>query len=149
MLDGLKVSEAVAADAKHIKGKPPRVSLTIHTGMPRVVELHPDTVHLLTAYLGKRRSGPILLSEHRARTNEPLTRFGVDYIVKQAAETAGIAGPVSANTLRRRFVMNAHSDGQHLDGIRADAGHADVRTTRRYLHTDGTDKTAARPSRST
>jgi site-specific recombinase XerD len=135
MLDGLKVGEAVTADASDLSGTPPRVTLTLHAGMPRVIELHPDTADLLRAYLGKRRRGPLLRSEHRARTTEPLTRFGVDYIVKQAAESAGITGPISANTLRRRFVMNAHNHGRALDDIRSGVGHADARTTRRYLRT--------------
>jgi site-specific recombinase XerD len=147
MLDGLKVSEAVTADAGDLGGKPPFVSLALHGGMPRVIDLHPDTADVLTAYLGKRRRGPLLLSEHRARNTGPLTRFGADYIVKQAASTAGIAGPVSANTLRRRFVMNASSNGQDLDDIRASVGHADARTTRRYLRTDDDDGRDPKPPR--
>jgi site-specific recombinase XerD len=139
MLDGLKVTEAVKADATDVKGKPPDVILTLHTRLPRVIELHPETARLLATYLGNRRHGPLLWSEHRARNAEPLTRFGVDYIVKQAAAAAGIAGPVSANTLRRRFITNAHNNGQDLDGIRADAGHADARTTRRYLRPENGD----------
>jgi len=149
MLEGLKVGEAVAADARDLSGTPPP-TLTLRARMRRVIELHPDTAELLTVYLGKRRRGPLLLSEHRARLTERLTRFGVDYIVKQAAATAGITGPVSANTLRRRFVMNAEEHGLDLDGIRSRAGHADPRTTRRYLETprgDGTDN-ANLPQRS-
>jgi integrase/recombinase XerD len=102
-----------------------------------VIRLHPDTADLVATYLGRRRRGPLLLSEHRARVTERLTRFGVDYLLKQAAETAGIAGAVSANTLRRRFVTAAHERGEDLDDIRHSAGHADARTTRRYLDPGG------------
>jgi integrase/recombinase XerD len=133
MLDGLKVGQAVTADVGDLKGKPPRMTLALHGAMPRRIELHADTANVLAAYLGNRRGGPLVLSEHRARSTERLTRFGVDYIVKQTAEIAGIDGPVSANTLRRRFVMHAHDGGQELDRVRSDAGHADARTTRRYL----------------
>jgi integrase/recombinase XerD len=137
MVDGLKAGEAVTADSRDITGSPPRMTLALRTRMGRVVELHPDTAELVNRYLGTRRRGPLLLSEHRARLAEPLTRFGVDYIVKRAAEAAGISGPISANTLRRRFVMNADDDGMDLDGIQLRAGHADPRTTRRYLDTTG------------
>src|SRR4029077_12121317 len=89
MMEGLKAGEAIRADARDLDGKPPHVTLTLRTRMRRVIELRPDTAELLTLYLGKRRRGPLLLSEHRARVTERLTRFGVDYIVKQAAETAG------------------------------------------------------------
>jgi integrase/recombinase XerD len=145
MLDGLKVGEAVHADASDVAGKPPRMTLTLDAAIPRVIELHPDTAALLATYLGKRRRGPLLLSEHRAHVTERLTRFGVDYVVKQAAESAGIAGAVSANTLRRRFVMAAHERGDDLDGIRHSAGHADARTTRRYLTRDGETRDRSLP----
>jgi site-specific recombinase XerD len=136
MLDGLKVGEAVDADATDVSGRPPLMRLTLRAAPVRVIQLHPDTADLVAAYLGRRREGPLLLSEHRARVTERLTRFGVDYLLKQAAETAGIAGAVSANTLRRRFVTAAHERGEDLDGIRHSAGHADARTTRRYLDPD-------------
>jgi integrase/recombinase XerD len=139
MLDGLKVGEAVQADATDVSGRPPRMSLTLDGATPRVIQLHPETADLLAAYLGRRRRGPLLLSEHRARVTERLTRFGVDYVIKQAAETAGIAGVVSGNTLRRRFVVAAHERGEDLDSIRHSAGHADARTTRRYLDTASSD----------
>jgi site-specific recombinase XerD len=139
MLDGLKVGEAVEADASDIAGRPPQMTLTLHAAMPRSIPLHPDTAALVAAYLGKRRRGPLLLSEHRARVTERLTRFGADYIIKQAAQTAGITG-VSANTLRRRFVIAAHERGETLDHIRNSVGHADARTTRRYIpQPDGTN----------
>jgi site-specific recombinase XerD len=135
MLDGLKIGEAVRADATDISGRPPGMTLTLRAAAPRVIHLHPDTADLVAEYLGRRRRGPLLFSEHRARVTERLTRFGVDYIVKQAVESAGIGGAVSANTLRRRFVMAAHERGEDLEGIRQSAGHADSRTTRRYLDT--------------
>jgi site-specific recombinase XerD len=136
MLDGLKVGEAVRADVPDVAGRPPRMTLTLHAAGPRVIKLHPDTARLLAAYLGSRRRGPLLLSGHRASVTKRLTRFGVDYVIKQAAEAAGLARTVSANTLRRRFVMDAHERGEDLEHIRDRAGHANARTTRRYLDTD-------------
>ena len=50
-----------------------------------------------------------------------------------AVLAAGIAQSVSSNVLRRRFVMAAHANGSDLDEIRHNAGHAQTRTTRRYL----------------
>ena len=48
----------------------------------------------------------------------------------------GLDQAVSGNTLRRRYVMAADADGTDLDRIRRNAGHADRRTTRRYLDPD-------------
>jgi site-specific recombinase XerD len=130
MLDGLKVGEATASDAADVSGRPPALTLAV---AGRSVRLHPDTGALVHAYLGRRRSGPLLLSEGRARRSDRLSRFSVDYLVKEVVAAAGLSGPVSGNTLRRRYVVAAYADGVPLDAIRKGAGHADVRTTRRYL----------------
>jgi integrase/recombinase XerD len=132
MLDGLKVGETVQADATDVGGRPPRMTLALRS-TARVVELHPETAAALHAYLVRRRRGPLILSEVRAREPERLTRFGVDYVVKQVAAAAGVRRSVSGNTLRRRYVVAAHERGDDIDDIRRSAGHADVRTTRRYL----------------
>jgi site-specific recombinase XerD len=65
-----------------------------------------------------------------------LTRFGVDYLLKQVACAAGVTQSVSSNVLRRRFVMTAHANGSDLDEIRHQTGHAHTRTTRRYLEAE-------------
>jgi integrase/recombinase XerD len=130
MLDGLKVGEAVAADARDVSGRPPAMRLDVRG---REIRLHPDTAAALHDYVARRRKGPLLLSEGRARRSDRLSRYGVDYLVKQVAQAAGLSGSVSGNTLRRHYVVAAHADGVAIDAIRARAGHADVRTTRRYL----------------
>jgi site-specific recombinase XerD len=130
MLDGLKVGETTASDAADVSGRPPALTLAVGR---RSVRLHPDTSVLLHGYLGRRREGPLLLSEGRARRTDRLSRFGIDYLVKEVATAAGLAGSVSGNTLRRRYVTVAHAEGVPIDAIRQGVGHADVRTTRRYL----------------
>jgi hypothetical protein len=52
---------------------------------------------------------------------------------------------VSGNTLRRRFVLAAFADGTSLDDIRQNTGHANARTTRRYLTQPDDQKGAGRP----
>ena len=148
LFDGLKVGQVVDAEAADISGTPPSLSLTVSASPVRVIALHPDTATLLSVYLDDRRSGPLVLSEHRARVGARLTRFGVDYLIKQAAEHAGIAS-ISANSLRRQFLVRAHERGDDIDDIRRSAGHSDARTTRRYLrHNDGEPSQARqRPGR--
>jgi integrase len=133
MLDGMKVGEAVAADADDVAGRSPRLRLTLRTRPRRVLVLDPDTARVVSAYLGRRRTGPLFRSERRGRVPERLTRFGVDYMIKQVARSAGLAVSVSANTLRRRFLIAAYVDGASADEIRRQAGHSSARTTRRYL----------------
>jgi site-specific recombinase XerD len=136
MLDGCKVGEVIRADAPDVRGRPPSMTLRLQDRHARTITLHADTAVALRRYLGRRRDGPLLLSERRGRAPERLTRFGVDYLVKQVAQAAGLDRAVSGNTLRRRYVMAAHADGTDLERIRVNAGHADRRTTRRYLDPD-------------
>jgi integrase len=136
MLDGCKVGEVIRADAADTRGRPPRMTLRLHDRNARTIGLHEDTATAVRRYLGHRRDGALLLSERRGRPPGRLTRFGVDYLVKQVARAAGLDQPVSGNTLRRRYVVAAHAEGTDLDRIRHNAGHADRRTTRRYLDPD-------------
>jgi integrase/recombinase XerD len=136
LLDGLKVGEAVALDAAHVKGRPPRMTVEVtRDGEMRTLTLDPETAVAAHRYLAGRQRGPLLLSE-RPRGGGRLTRFGVDFVVKRVADAAQIEAKVSANTLRRHFVVAAHDRGVDLDEIRRNAGHADARTTRRYLPVD-------------
>ncbi len=133
MLDGLKVGEVAAADANDVSGRPPAMALTVGK---REIPLHPDTATVVHAYLARRRSGPLLLSQGRARRSDRLSRFGIDYVIKEVARVAGVTGPVSGNTLRRRYIVAAHASGDSIEDIQRQAGHVDVRTTRRYLDAD-------------
>ena len=133
MLDGLKVGEVIRADAADLISRAPRMALRLHERRARTIDLDPETGVAVRRYLGRRREGPLLLSERRGQEPDRLTRFGLDYLVKQVARAAGLEQSVSGNTLRRRYVMAAHADGTDLETIRASAGHADRRTTRRYL----------------
>jgi site-specific recombinase XerD len=133
MLEGLKVGEVVAADAANVSGRPPRMSLRLPR---RTVTLHADTAVAVHRYLARRRTGPLVLSERRNGASDRLTRYGVDYVVKEVARGAGIGGAVSGNVLRRRFVMDEYARGADLETLRDTAGHAGTRTTRRYLGDD-------------
>ena len=111
MLDGLKVGEVVRADVADVHGRPPNTRLDLDARPSRTIDLHPETSSAIRKYLGRRRNGPLLLSERQGRPPERLTRFGLDYIVKQIAQSAGLETAVSGNTLRRRYVQAAHAGG--------------------------------------
>lgn len=136
LFDGLKVGEAIGANANDVAGRPPTMTLTLNTRRQPSVELHPETARAIRAYLGGRRHGPLLLSEGQVRRSDRLTRFGVGYIVNEAAAAAGVRAKLSSNTLRRRFIVDAHERGVDLNEIRRSSGHVDQRTTRRYLAPD-------------
>jgi integrase/recombinase XerD len=134
MLDGLKVGEAVGAEAEDLSGRPPRMTLRLdRNGQTQVLPLHTDTASAARAYLDGRRNGPLLLSDSFTRIPTRLTRFGADYVLKRVADIASLGAGISANALRRRYVAAAHARGTDLDDIRRRAGHVEERTTLRYL----------------
>ena len=147
MLDGLKVGEVIRTDASDFHGRPPRMTLDVTSRSAPTLVLHADTAAAVRSYLRARREGPLLLSERRGQAAQRLTRFGADYVIKHVAQAAGVAGPVSGNTLRRRFVIAAHARGTDLEAIRHNAGHSGQRTTRRYLTGEDDAHPKRRPSR--
>jgi integrase/recombinase XerD len=132
MLDGLKLDEVLAFDAGDISGVLPCLDVTVtRDDAERQLPLHPTTSGFVAAHLGSRSDGPLLggRSDDAAR----MTRFGADYLVKQAGRAAGLLVPLTTNMLRRSYVTDAHAAGVDLEQIRRQLGHDDVRTTRRYL----------------
>ena len=95
------------------------------------------TARAVTDHLAGRRSGPLFLGESPTRAagaSAPrLTRFGADFLLKRAAEAAGIGRSVSANTLRHSYIALAHRGGADLGDISRRVGHLNVRDTRRFL----------------
>ncbi len=146
LLDGLKLGEALAADAADVHdtggGAGALLSVARRGGRRVEIELHEPTVEAAQEYLQGRRDGPLLLSDRAAvgraaggDTDDAgrLTRFGADYLLKRASGEAGFAHPVSANVLRRSYVAMAHAAGDSVETIRHNLGHRDPRTTRRHL----------------
>ena len=145
---GLKLGEVLGVDVEHLHGRPPAGLVVGRRGRDhhvRIDDLEPAasvTLDAVEACRDGRDSGPLLRPE-RSPGGDParrLTRFGADHLLKRVGERAGLAGRVSANSLRRRFVADAHAGGSSIEEIRQRAGHDDVRTTRRYL-----DLPAVRP----
>jgi site-specific recombinase XerD len=94
----------------------------------------------LSRYLGRRRRGPLFLSDTPGRESSRLTRFGADHILKKVAATARISTRLSANALRRRYVTTAVASGSDVYDIRDHLGHRDVRTAMRYLEPSSTSQ---------
>ncbi len=132
LLDGLKLAEALSADASELNRDATSLEVSRRRGTA-VVALQPATTAAATAYLVGRRSGPLLRSDSPTAEAGRLSRFGADYLLKQAGSEAALDDPVSANMLRRSYVVLAHGRGASLESIRDRLGHDDVRTTRRHL----------------
>lgn len=136
--DGLKVAEALALDIDDLSGKPPKTTVTVRRGgeSKRIVLDH-DSARAVRRCVGKRRDGPVFVSERSSKSDTPprLTRFGADYLIRQL-RTDDTTEQVTANALRR-FHINEHQlRGTDLEDVRDRAGLADVRGVRRYVTTE-------------
>jgi integrase/recombinase XerD len=90
-------------------------------------------------------AGPLLVSRGDApastpvfasvrRPGRPLTERAVNYIVKEAAERAGVNPAASVHWLRHAHASHAIDNGAPITLVSATLGHADIKTTSVYAH---------------
>jgi site-specific recombinase XerD len=138
LLEGLKLGEALALDVEELDGSGWAMRATVlRRGRRQVITLDGRTAQAIAALLDGRLHGPLLVGDSATRDAAAppprLTRFGAAFLLKRAAEAAGIDRPVSANTLRHSHISLAHRGGAAVEDIRDRVGHANVRDTRRFL----------------
>jgi integrase/recombinase XerD len=78
------------------------------------------------------------------KVGRPLTTKAVFWICRKAAKLAGITKPVHPHSLRHAFATHLLEDGVSLAVIQELMGHADARTTIRYLQVSNTAIRATR-----
>ena len=130
-LNGLRVSEAVSADIKHLGLERGHRTLTITRKGGKIVTipLAPRTARAIDLAISERTGGPVFLAADGRRR---LDRHGAGRIVRKAARRAGIAKTVTPHTLRHAFITAALDAGVPLRDVQEAASHADPRTTMRY-----------------
>jgi site-specific recombinase XerD len=133
LLEGMKLAEVLAIDVEHLEGSgwAMRVNVT-RRGRPAAMTLDGRTARAVAVYLAGRTHGPLLTGDSPTRDGDRLTRFGADFLLKRAAQRAGLQ-PLSANTLRRSHIELSHRGGTAVEDIAVRVGHASARDTRRYL----------------
>jgi integrase/recombinase XerD len=65
----------------------------------------------------------------------PLTRQGLDFVLRRALKRAGLEGRASAHTFRHSFATHLVEGGADLRSVQEMLGHADIATTQIYTHT--------------
>jgi len=133
--DGMKLGEALGLDIEQIEKTRGGLQATVsRRGESRSVPLDRRTAKAIRRYLGGRAEGPLLVgTSPTQQAGLRLTRFGADFLVKQAANHAGLGPAVSANTLRRSYITTARRNGTPVDDIQRHVGHTATRDTLRYL----------------
>jgi integrase/recombinase XerD len=135
---GLRVSEAIGLREADLDLEAGMVRCTGKGQKERVVPMGAHAAAALRRYLrdGRRRLArgqrrdDVFLNVH----GRPLTRQGVDYLVRRYARRAGVERRVSAHTFRHSFATHLLNGGADLRSVQEMLGHADVATTQIYTH---------------
>lgn len=102
-------------------------------GRPREIALSPALLERLRVYFRWRRPTDWLFPS-KQRPNEPLDNGSIRQLCRAAGRRAGIARPVFPHLFRHACATHMLDAGADLRTIQVLLGHADIRTTARYLH---------------
>jgi integrase/recombinase XerD len=133
--NGLRVDEALSRDVGHLGHQQGHRVLRISRkgGRDALEPLSPPVERTLDAYLADRTSGPLFLDDQGRRVYEAQAWR----LVRRLARTTGLksARQLSPHSLRHTFATSLDDAGVPLQDIQDAMGHADPRTTRRYMAT--------------
>jgi integrase/recombinase XerD len=130
---GLRVSEIVGLSWADVIERDTQVQLSVTGKGGRVRQvLLPEAVstQLLALRGDAGANDPVFAARHGG----PLSERAVNYMIKRAAEKAGITGTVSPHWLRHAHGSHALDRGATLAEVQTTLGHANVATTSGYLH---------------
>ncbi len=141
---GARVQEVVDLKIDDLRLQAPyQVLLTGKGNKQRLCPLWPETVTALHNYLSHRYPrSPDDSSVFVNANGNPITRFGIRYIVRRYAAEAAKACPslksknVSPHTLRHTTAMHLLQSGNDISVVKAWLGHADINTTHGYVEID-------------
>ncbi|HQT80983.1 MAG TPA: site-specific tyrosine recombinase XerD [Ferrovaceae bacterium] len=135
---GLRVSELISLTLARISFDAGVVRVNGKGGKERLVPIGMEAnrwcqqyVHESRPQLLQQRPHETLFINHR---QEPMTRQGFWYLIKQYAKKAGIMTPLSPHTLRHAFATHLVNHGADLRVVQLLLGHADISTTQIYTH---------------
>ncbi len=138
---GARVSEAVELSLRHLPDGLRELRLHGKGNKTRFVPLGERACEALRAWIEHGRDeipgAPAQERVFLTRRGNPLTRQGAWRIVHRRAAEAGITTPISPHGLRHSFASHLVEAGAGLRTVQELLGHASIRTTERYTHTDG------------
>jgi integrase/recombinase XerD len=135
---GLRASELITLREADLDLEGGLVRCLGKGGKERVVPMGGRAVEALRRYVADgrrsllrgRRRDELFLNAH----GRPLTRQGLDYIVRRHVRAAGLERAVGAHVFRHSFATHLVRAGADLRSVQEMLGHADVATTQVYTH---------------
>ncbi len=135
---GARVSEFVALRVEEVSLAERVVTIEDGKGgKRREVPIRTELARLLALHIGKRRAGPLFPSREKGRGAKPrvYTRQRVGQMVREVADTAGIAKRIYPHLLRHTVATRLLALGMEITDVQRFLGHDDIGTTRIYAET--------------
>ncbi len=129
-LNGLRVSEACAADVADLAGSRYQPTLLIvgKGDKPAEVVLNPRTQQAVDQVVAGRHAGPLLRNQWR----RPMQPHNAAAVVRRLARSAGIGQRVTPHALRRSYITIGLLQGVPLRDMQRAARHTKADTTVGY-----------------
>ncbi|MDR1516125.1 MAG: tyrosine-type recombinase/integrase [Synergistaceae bacterium] len=136
----LRVGDVIAGEGARIQIIDRIMIQEIKTGHIRHILITDEMKDVLYDHiksLGTRvdLDAPLVLSRNKdadSGKRKPLSRYRLWRVISQTARDIGIKGLIGTHSLRKTFAYQAWRDGQRVDVIQKEFGHASVETTHRY-----------------
>lgn len=124
---GVRVSELSAMNIEDIDLEDQTIRVTGKGGKIRIVFVDGDTLKDIDRFVGKRIVGPLFLGQ-QGRHISPRT---VEHIFKKYAPPG-----ITPHKIRHSYASELYRRSKNLRVVQENLGHASIRTTEIYLHTD-------------
>ncbi len=138
---GLRVSELITLRISHFYPEEGFVRVIGKNNKERIVPIGEEAIKQNLYYLNHHRVKLNIKTGfedtlYLNRRGKGLTRVMVFYIIKKAAERAGIKKTVSPHTFRHSFATHLVEGGADLRAVQEMLGHESILTTEIYTHLD-------------
>ncbi len=124
---GVRVSELSAMNIEDIDPEDQTIRVTGKGGKIRIVFVDGDTLKDIDRFVGKRIVGPLFLGQ-QGRHISPRT---IEHIFKKYAPPG-----ITPHKIRHSYASELYRRSKNLRVVQENLGHASIRTTEIYLHTD-------------
>lgn len=138
---GLRVSELVNLRISNFYHDEGYIRVIGKNNKERIVPIGEEAIEQNLYYMNNQRCHLDVQKGHEDtlylnRRGKGLTRVMVFYIIKKAAEMAGIKKKVSPHTFRHSFATHLVEGGADLRAVQDMLGHESILTTEIYTHLD-------------
>jgi integrase/recombinase XerD len=138
---GLRVSELVNLKISDIRFNEGFLTVIGKGNKQRLVPMGSHALRQVKTYMGQVRVHQLIKKGNEDylflnKRGTRLSRVMIFYIVKEAAEKAGIRKEISPHTFRHSFATHLVEGGADLRAVQEMLGHASITTTEIYTHLD-------------